>query len=583
MSISFSGLVSGLDTSSWVEALVSVKQQKVATTQQEAQKYVTVKNSLNDTRSSVSSLRTSIEKLTDAKFGGVFDLFTKNSATSSNTDIFTATVDSNARRQNYDISVQQLATFTKAVSKDPASTVADDTTSLKNLGISKGTFTAYVNGHKNTITISEDDTLGDLKTRLADFGVNTEVDENGVLRFSAINDSDSIHIGATTDSSNLTSLLGLERQEDGTYASTSSIYKASVASNLTAQDAGFNQVIKAGTFTIGNAEFTIDNNTTLSSLISQINNNENAQAYAYWDDASGKLSITSTKEGASYINIEAGTSNFTDVMGFTTSEWDEDGNLLASRMYTDTQTLGKNAIFSVNGTSMVSTSNTVGEDISRMQGVTLTLNRVSTEEDGQTTLKVTQDTSGLVDAIKDFVNSYNSFVNKIDTVTANGADLHGESSLTSLKNTIRGYATSKNDSNGGIFNLLADIGISTGSADASNLNADTNSLQFDENKFLKALEENPDSVKALLTGENSVLGMMEDAVEQSLKATVGFFDVKTSTLDSNIKKINEKVTKQNKSIETYKAQLEKKFQAMENMIASMQQNYSSFLSSSGLA
>ena len=31
MTISFSGLLSGLDTSSWVEALVSVKQEKVTT------------------------------------------------------------------------------------------------------------------------------------------------------------------------------------------------------------------------------------------------------------------------------------------------------------------------------------------------------------------------------------------------------------------------------------------------------------------------------------------------------------------------------------------------------------------------
>ena len=31
MSISFSGLASGLDTSSWVEAFVSVKQEKVTT------------------------------------------------------------------------------------------------------------------------------------------------------------------------------------------------------------------------------------------------------------------------------------------------------------------------------------------------------------------------------------------------------------------------------------------------------------------------------------------------------------------------------------------------------------------------
>jgi len=577
MTISFSGLVSGLDTSSWVEALLSVKQQKVTTLQKEVAGYNTVKATLTDTRSTVSTLRGALEKLTDAKFGGVFDLFSQNMVKSSNEEIFTAVADSTARKQNYDISVQQLATFSKAVSREPASSVADDTTSLKNLGVKAGTFTAYVNGHKNTITINEDYTLGDLKQALEGFGVNTEVGADGVLKFSAANSGDTIHIGATTDTSNLTSLIGLERQEDGTYKSTSSVYKASIASVLTSEDAGFNQVIKAGTFTIGDAEFTITENTTLSSLISEINNRDDAQAYAYWDDAAGKLSITSTREGASYINIEAGTSNFTDVMGFTTSEWDEDGNILASRMYTDTQTLGKNAIFTVNGTQMTSTSNTVTADISRIQGVTLTLNRASTEEDGQTSLKVSQDTDGLVDALKSFVSAYNNFVDKIDTVTANGADLHGESTLTSLKNTVRSYAVGSNSSNGGVFKLLSEIGISTSSADAGNLNADTNSLTFDEDKFLKAIQENPDSVRALLSGDNSIFGMMEDAVEQSLKATVGFFDVKTSTLDKNIKNVNEKVTKQNKNISSYKAQLEKKFSAMENMIASMQQNYSSFL------
>ena len=35
MSISFSGLASGLDTSGWVEALVSVKQEKVTSLQTE--------------------------------------------------------------------------------------------------------------------------------------------------------------------------------------------------------------------------------------------------------------------------------------------------------------------------------------------------------------------------------------------------------------------------------------------------------------------------------------------------------------------------------------------------------------------
>ena len=577
MSISFSGLVSGLDTSSWVDAFVSVRKQKVSALSTDLQELQTTKSTLTDTRSVVSSLRTAIEKLTDAKFGGTFDLFAQNSAVSSNEDVFTATVSTNAKRQNYNISVKQLATYTKAASREAVSSVADDSTSLKNLGITKGTLTAYVNGHKNTINISDSDTLGDLKARMAAFGVNTSIDEDGVLHFSAQNEGDVIHIGATTDTSNFASLVGLERQEDGTYASTNSVYKATIASVLTAEDSGFNEQIKEGTFKIGDATFTIGSETTLSSLISQINSSETAQAYAFWDDATGKLSITSTKEGASYINIEAGTSNFTDVMGFTNSTWDEEGNLLASRMYTETQELGQNAIFSVNGTQMISTSNTVSSDISRMDGVTLTLKRATTEEDGDVTLKVSQDTSGLSDAIKNFVSAYNNTMSKIDSVTASGADLQRDTSLISMKNTLRNYANGSNDTNGGIYKLLAEIGISTASADSNNLSTNTTELSFDESKFLKALEENPESVKEILAGDNGILHMMEGTVEQSLKASVGFFDVKTSTLDSNIKKMNEKITKQNTSIDTYKSQLETKFQAMEKMIASMQQNYSSFL------
>lgn len=577
MTISFSGLASGLDTSSWVEALVSVKQEKVTSLQTELKDLQTVKTTLNDTRSVFSTLRSAIEKLTDAKFGGSFDLFAKNLATSSNEDIFTATVTSDAVRQSYDITVQQLATYTKASSKDAASAVADDDTVLKNLGITKGSLTVYVNGQKQTVDISDTSTLGDLKAKLAGFGVKTEIDENGVLSFSAQNEGDTVNVGATTDSTNLVSLVGLTKQEDGSYASTNSLYKATVASKLTSEDSGFKEKITAGTFTIGDAVFTIDDKTTLSSLISDINNSDEAQAYAYWDDAAGKLSITSKKEGASYINIEAGTSNFTDVMGFTTSEWDEEGNVTSSRMYTDAQELGKNAIFTVNGTSMTSTSNTVTSDISRIDGVTLTLKKVSTEEDGNSKLDITQDTSQLKDAVNEFITAYNDVMSKVDEVTANGADLHGETSLTSLKNTLRNYANSSNATNGGIYKLLSDIGISTSAADGNNLSTDTDDLSLDEEKFLKALEENPDSVKSILTGENGVLSMMENAVEQSLKASVGYFDVKTSTLDSDISSMEEKITKQQTSVDNYQAQLENKFYKMELAISQMQQNYSSFL------
>ena len=578
MTISFSGLISGLDTSSWVEALVSVKQEKATALQEDLKSYQTVKDTLSSTKTVFSDLRNAIEKLTDYKFGGSFDLFAQNTATSSNESVFTATVTNAASRQNYDIFVEQLATYTKAISKEPASAVADDSTELANIGITEGSFTVYVDGVKNSINIEDGDTLGDLKSQLAAAGVKAEIDETGILTLSSYDGASEINIGATTDSSNISSLLGLAKQEDGTYTSTSSMFKASTASVLTSAESGFNEQITAGTFTIGGATFTIDENTTLSSLISEINSNDEAQAYAYWDDATGKLNITSTKEGASYINIEAGTSNFTDVMGFTESEWDADGNVVSSKMFTEAQTLGQNAVFTVNGTQITSTSNTVTSDISRIEGVTLTLKGVSTEEDGNATLSVEQDSTKLVEAVNGFIEAYNATIDKVNEVTASGADLHGETTLTSLRNSIRSYANSSNSTNGGVYTLLSQIGISTAEADGNNLSTDTDKLSLDEDKFLEALQENPDSVASLLAGENGILTHIENSVEQALSATTGFFDVKSSSIDSDISRMEEKISKQESSIDAYRTKLENQFYQMEMAIAQMQQNYSSFLS-----
>lgn len=577
MSISFSGLASGLDTSSWVEALVSVKQDKIKTLQLDLTDLKSVKTTLNDTRSSVTSLRTALEKLTDAKFGGSFDLFGTNTATSTNKDIFTATATNDAARQSYDITVQQLASFTKAISMHSASAVADDETSLTNLGIKNGTLNVYVDGLKTAIEIEKDETLGDLKSKLADAGIDASVDENGVLKLAAQEAGKTINIGSTTDTTNIVSLLGISKQEDGSYASTNSLYKATTATKLTAEDSGFNEKITEGTFTIGDATFTIGPKTTLSSLISEINKNEKAQASAFWDDATGKLTITSKKEGASYINIEAGTSNFTDVMGLTETERDADGNVVSSRMFTANQTLGNNAIFTINGTSMTSTSNTVTSDVSRLTGVTLTLNKVTTEEDNPATLKVEQNSDGLVKAVESFISAYNNVMGKIDEVTATGANLKGDTSLTSFQRTIRNYANGSNTSNGGAFKLLSELGISTANADGNSLSSDTTSLSLDKDKLLKALEEDPESVKSMLAGENGIFGMMEKSVEQMLSATTGYFDIKQSTLDGDITEIETKITKQNNKISTYRKQLEDRFSNMELMIAQMQQNYSSFL------
>ena len=58
-----------------------------------------------------------------------------------------------------------------------------------------------------------------------------------------------------------------------------------------------------------------------------INSSEDSNATAYWDSINAQLVIKSRTTGAALINIEAGTSNFTDILGFTQSEWNADGTL----------------------------------------------------------------------------------------------------------------------------------------------------------------------------------------------------------------------------------------------------------------
>ena len=91
MTISFSGLASGLDTSSWVDSLVALKKAKVETLEAEKDRVLLSQETLKNIKSFFSSFRSVIEKVTDAKFGvASMDLFAQKLANSTNLNVLTA-------------------------------------------------------------------------------------------------------------------------------------------------------------------------------------------------------------------------------------------------------------------------------------------------------------------------------------------------------------------------------------------------------------------------------------------------------------------------------------------------------------
>ena len=283
--------------------------------------------------------------------------------------------------------------------------------------------------------------------------------------------------------------------------------------------------------------------------------------------------ITSASLGASYVNIQGGTSNFTEILGLTIDAPGGGGE----RLTTYNQELGDNAILTINGTRIVSTSNTITSDISRIEGLTVNIKGIT--EGDYVTITVERDTQSIVDAVQETLDAYNTLVAELNTVLAIGGDLHNDIALKGLKNQITSMFTSRGTNGVTLFRNLAAIGISTEGA-SSAMPSDIYSLYLDADKFENALNTSEDEVKLLLVGTEDnpgILTRVENIVENML-ATTGYFSTKTKSLDREIDKYDTKIEKAQAQADSYKAMLESKFQNMELLYSQMQTSYSNLFS-----
>lgn len=467
---------------------------------------------------------------------------------------------------------------------------ADLNTNLGDLNISEGTLTIYRDGQKAQININRDKTTGKItdtfKTLQSKISTEFKNDndvivdfEDGKLKIYS-KSGKRIEVGSTSDGSNFSAITGISTDENGVARSARELYCVNGDSVLTTSGIFRAGNIKAGTFTIGDAEFTIDNTTTLSNLVAQINSSEKANATAFWDNVDGKFVIKSKTTGSALVNIEAGTSNFTDILGLTSSTWNADGAINTTKMNIKTQEIGENAKVKINGTTYTSTSNTLDSDITRIKGLKINLKGLTKDE--VVTIKVERDKETLANAVSGVVDSYNELMKNLDEAMASDGDLRHESTLKLIRNQLRNLMTSS-DAGTTVFKNLDSIGISVASASGSNIatsNSAIISMTFDKDKFFKAFEADQDAVKALLIGSannKGIFSKLETEVESALAGVSGYFATTEASYKQKVRDLDTKIKKANKEVDRYKARLESKFQSMDMLIAQMQQQYSSFL------
>lgn len=159
MSIQFGGLVSGLDTTSIVQSLVSLERLSITKLERSKQEMQSALSSYSSLRSRISNLTDLLEDMSD------INSFGKLAATSEDDSVLTATVNGEASEGVYEIEVQSLAT----ASKIKSATFADkDATGL----FGTGTLDIDIGGDITSITVDGTTTLSTLKDAINTSGAD---------------------------------------------------------------------------------------------------------------------------------------------------------------------------------------------------------------------------------------------------------------------------------------------------------------------------------------------------------------------------------------------------------------------------
>lgn len=570
MSISFSGLGSGMDYSTWVTQLTALKEQSIVTPLE------TKKTNLQSKNSAISSLKTyymtlatSMQKISDSKYGASFDIFASSKVTMDNDNaknFIDVSASNTVPKMDFEIEVLELATSSNIkgnVKIEPEQMYVKSNTSLTQLeNFKAGTLVFKMNDKDETeysIDVEKSDTMQSLIDKinnLKDAKLEATLDEDG--NFLVKSTDENRKIMSIDGTSNFKKVAELKMTSNGFESDGPIKAGTKSAFNVRLVDSG---IFSEGEFKINGETFNIDSTTTMNQLLNQINSNTKANVKALYNSVTGTFSLTSTESGATNIEVEEVSSNFVSTVGLDNS---------------DNITTGTDARFKINGEELTSSSNTVKAEDSGIYGLTLTLKKVTnnasdTSENainGPIKVSVAQDKEKITSAVKDMVNAINDVISQTDLQTKTDGKLAYDSSLISVRNSIRNMASvSYNDIP--TYKTLRQIGISTGAVGTS-VSSDTTKLKFDEDEFSKALEENPSEVQSLL---QNFVEQMETQVKKVNDTTEGYFAIKTKSIDKQISTLNDKIDRKKLSLKAYEENLTKRFTNMDLMISQMKNQY----------
>lgn len=379
-------------------------------------------------------------------------------------------------------------------------------------------------------------------------------------RLTALQDS----MAALDKASEFSSLLGTSNDEDRITVNAGSDaaagrYSITVENLATAQKSssqGYDDINESvGT---GIMSFTVNGETTdlnltgftsLDGLKDLINNDVDGVSATIINDgsASGNYRLVLSGE-------EAGSDNAFSV--------DVSGLSGGSTPMFSLDTPADDARITVDNTPIVMGSNSSDEVIS---GLTLNLHNL-TETDPPTPviINVEVDTEGISEKVKGFVDTYNELFAYIAEQGGSEGDLKDNPTLRAVASRIENIAISALDGGMGSITQFHQVGISRG---------DGRMLDWDEDKFKDMLDDDFNGVRDLFIEREGNLGksyLFDQAIENMTDSIDGLFKISTDALNTKIEYADQGIDRYERSVESYRLTQERKFTAMEMMVAQLQ-------------
>jgi flagellar hook-associated protein 2 len=443
-----------------------------------------------------------------------------------------------------------------------------------------GTIVHYTVGDPTKTTMDQlMDGLGQaITSQLAAGGVNKGADASAVMTASVAGNrfqlamsgaalTHSISFGAASDASNALGILGIANTTatNATNPTLTGTTNLGVARTLGALDsAGLTGLTstKTGVLTINGTAINYDTTAdSLSTIITRINNSA-ANVTASLDRTNDQILLTRKDTGAVAMDIA-------DTSGTLASA------LKLAPGTTNAQTIGLTSQVTIDGRVVTNTSNTVGGAI---DGVTLNL--VNKDATGQVeTLTVGVDQTAVQTALTNFVSSFNSVGDLLDSATATtpgtsggtagtASPLAGDPMAMTMFLTMRDTVFQAIGS--GNMNSLGAIGLSTGAVGSAV--GTTNRLQLDTTKLSAALTADPNAVAKLLDQTTGPMGALLTQLTgyDDPTSKTSYIQAHVAGIASDIVSLHSREAERQTLIDNYTTMIEAQYTAMETTLATLQ-------------